>query len=52
MARNGMVQEGLLQIVSVTTQVDSSRRVWRLKLQVRDRQEARRSRVGEMTDPH
>ena len=44
MGRKGVVKERLLQIVSVTTQVAISRRVSRFKLQLRDRQEARRSR--------
>ena len=52
MATKGVVKERLLQIVSVTTQVAISRRVSRFKLQLRDRQEARRSRGGEVTDPH
>ena len=51
-ARKGVVKERLPQIVSVTTQVAISRRVSRFKLQLRDRQEARRSRGGEVTDPH
>ena len=46
MARKGVVEERLLQIISVTTQVAISRRVARLKLQLRDRQEIRRSRGG------
>ena len=48
-----MVKERLLQIVQVTTQVTISPRVSRFKLQLRDRQEVRRSRVGGgKTDPH
>ena len=50
-ARNGVVKECLVQIVSATTQVAISRRVSRFKLQLRDRQEARRSR-RETADPH
>ena len=46
MARKGVVKERLLQIISLTTQVAISRRVARLKLQLRDRQEIRRSRGG------
>ena len=46
MTRNGVVKEHLLQIISVTTQVAISRRVSRFKLQLRDRQEARRRRGG------
>ena len=46
MARKGVVKERLLQIISVTTQVAISRRVARFKLQLRDRQEIRRSRGG------
>ena len=38
------VKGHLLQIISVTTQVAISRRVSSFKLQLRDRQEARRSR--------
>ena len=45
MARKGVVEERLLQIISVTTQVAISRRVARFKLQIRDRQETR-SRGG------
>ena len=41
-----MVKERLLQAVSETTQVVISRSVSRFKLQLRDRQETRRSRVG------
>ena len=41
MARKGVLKERLLQIVSVTTQVTTSRRVSRFKLQLRDRQDAR-----------
>ena len=43
MARKGVWKERLLQIVSPTIQVTISRRVSRFKLQLRDRQEARRS---------
>ena len=46
MARKGVVKECLLQIISVTTQVAISKRVARCKLQLRDRQEIRRSRGG------
>ena len=46
MARKGVVKGRLLQIMSVTTQVAISRRVARFKLQLRDRQEIRRSRGG------
>ena len=46
MARKGVVKKRLLQIVSVTTRVAISRRVLRFKLQLSDRQEARRSRGG------
>ena len=46
MTRKGVVKEHLLQIISVTTQVAISRRVSRFKLQLRDRQEARRSKGG------
>ena len=42
----GVVKARLLQIVSVTTQVAILRRVSRFKLQHRDRQEVRRSRMG------
>ena len=52
MTRKGVVKEHLLQIISMTTQVDISRKVSRFKLQLRDRQEARRSREGGITDPH
>ena len=45
MARKWVVMERLLQIVSVTKRVAISRRASRFKLQLRDRQEARRSRV-------
>ena len=44
MTRKGVVKEHLLQIISVTTQVVISRRVSRFKLQLRDHQEAKRSR--------
>ena len=44
MTRKGVVNENLLQIISVATPVAISRRVSRFKLQLRDRQEARRSR--------
>ena len=46
MARNGVLKERLLQIVSVTTQVAISRRVSHFKPQLRDRQDARRSQGG------
>ena len=46
MARKGVLKERLLQIVSVTTQVAISRRVSRFELQLRDRQDARRSEGG------
>ena len=46
MARKGVLKERLLQIVSVKSQVAISRRVSRLKLQLRDRQDARRSQGG------
>ena len=46
MASEGVVGEPLLQIISVTTQVAISRRVARFKLQLRDRQETKRSRGG------
>ena len=46
MARKGVLKERLLQIVSVTTQVALSRRVFRFKVQVRNRQDARRSQGG------
>ena len=46
MATKEAVKERLLQIVSVTTQVAISRMVSRFKLQLRDHQEARRSREG------
>ena len=46
MTRKGVVKAHLLQIISVSTQVAISRRVSRFKLQLRDRQEARRSRGG------
>ena len=46
MARKGVVKECLLQIIAVTTQVAISRRVARFKLQLRDRQDIRRSRGG------
>ena len=39
-ARKGVVKERLLLIISVTTQVVTSRRVSRFKLHLRDRQEA------------
>ena len=52
MGRKGLVKERPLQIVSVTTQVAFSRRVSRFRLQLRGRQESRRSRGGGMTDPH
>ena len=51
MARKGVLKERLLQTVSVTTQVALSRRVSRFKLQLRDRQEARRSQGGEDDRP-
>lgn len=46
MAIKGVVKERLLQIVSVTTQVVISRSVSPFKLQLRELQEARRSRRG------
>jgi len=46
MARKGVVKERLLQIISLTTQVAIPRRVARFKLQLRDRQDIRRSRGG------
>ena len=46
MASKGVVKEHLLRIVAVATQVVISRRVSRFRLQLRDRQEARRSRGG------
>ena len=46
MARKGVVKERLLQIISVTCKVAISRRVAQFKLQLRDRQEIRRSRGG------
>ena len=46
MTWKGMVKERLLQIVWVTTQVAISRRVSRFKLQLRDRQEARKEQGG------
>ena len=46
MGGKGFVKERLLQIVSVTTQVAISRRMSRFKLQLRGRQESRRSRGG------
>ena len=46
MARKGVLKGCLLQIVSVTTQFTISRRVSRFKLQLRDRQDARRSQGG------
>ena len=53
MGRKGLVKERLLQIVSVTPQVAISRRVSRFRLQLRSRQESRRSTGGEeMIDPH
>ena len=50
MARKGVVKGRLLQIVSVTAQAAISRRVSRFKLQLRDRQEARKSARGEGGD--
>ena len=48
MTRKGVLKEHLLQIISATIQVAISRRVSRFKLQLRDRQEARRGRgVGD-----
>ena len=44
--RKGVVEERLLQIASMTTQVATSRRMSRFKLQLRGRQESRRSRGG------
>ena len=53
MSKKGVVKEHLLPKIKVTTQVAISRRVSRFKLQLRDREEARRSKgVGGMTDPH
>ena len=46
MGMKGSVKERLLQIVSVTTQVAVRRRVSRFRLQLRGRQESRRSRGG------
>ena len=46
MGRKGVMKERLLQIVSVTKQVAISRRVSRFKLQLRGRQESRRSMGG------
>ena len=46
MAKKGVVKGRLLQIVSVTTQVDILRNVSRFKLQVRDSQSAGRSPGG------
>ena len=51
MARKEVVKEPLLQIVSVTTQVTISRRVSSFKLQLRDRQEARKNRGGRGDKP-
>ena len=42
--RKRVVKEHLLRIISVTTQVAISRRVSRFKLQLKDHQEARRTR--------
>ena len=50
--RKGGVKERLLLIVSVITQVTISRRVSKFRLHLRGRQESRRRRGGEMTDPH
>ena len=47
--KKGVVKERVLQIVLVTTQVANLRRMPRFKLQLRDRQEARRS-GGEGSD--
>ena len=44
--KKGVMKERLFQIVSVATLVAVSRRVSRFKLQLRDRQEVRRSRGG------
>ena len=44
--RKEVAKERLLKIVSVTTQGAVSRRMSRFKLQLRDRQEARRSQGG------
>ena len=53
MGRKEVVKEQPLEIVSVITQVDISRRVSRFKLQLRGQQESRVSRRGvEVTDPH
>ena len=49
MSRKGVVKERLLQIISVATQVASSRRVARFKLQLRDRQEIRSGGGGDDT---
>ena len=46
MAKKGVEKERLLQITSVTTQVAVSKRLSRFKLQLRNRQEARKSRGG------
>ena len=46
MTRKGVVKEHLLQIISVTAQDAFSMRVSCYSLQLRDRQEARRSRGG------
>ena len=51
MTRKEVVTEHLLHITSVTTQVAISRRVSRFKLQLRDRQEARRNRGGGKDTP-
>ena len=46
MARKGVLKDHLLQIVSVTTHVAISRRASCFKLQLRDRQDPRRSQGG------
>ena len=46
MTKKGVVKEHLLQIILVTAQVAISRRVSRVKFQLRGRQEARRTRGG------
>ena len=47
MAKKGICKERLLQIVSVTSQVAISRRVYRYKLALRDRQATRGRREEE-----
>ena len=46
------MKERQLQIVSVSTQASTSRRVSRFKLQLRDRQEVRRGRGGDDRQTH